>query len=106
MAKKEGRKSTDAQLRAIKKYQEAHDELKLRMPKGKKEVFRKAAEEQGISLNQYTLKALEEKMQRDKRIIPDPLPDPVPAKEENEAVNIDKIIRQIKRETRRNLGRK
>ena len=40
-----------------------YDEIKVRMPKGKKEQIRTAAESAGKSLNSYINEAIDEKMQ-------------------------------------------
>lgn len=64
------RKSTDAQLRAVKRYQEKHDELKLHLPKGKKEEFREAASIAGKSLNAFMMEAADLRVQ-DYRVIND-----------------------------------
>ena len=47
------RKSTDAQLRAVKKYHEKLDEIKFRLPKGGKEKYKESAEIAGVSLNRF-----------------------------------------------------
>jgi uncharacterized protein (DUF1778 family) len=39
-----------------------YDEIKIRVPKGQKEVIRQAAEAESKSLNGYIIEAIEEKM--------------------------------------------
>lgn len=60
-----GGKYTEAQKRATMNYlKESTDELKIRMPKGKKQEYREAAEKAGMSLNQFAIEAIEEKISR------------------------------------------
>lgn len=55
-----------AQQRAVNKYvKNNYDELKLRMPKGKKDVIQVHAAQQGESVNAYINRAIDEAMQRD-----------------------------------------
>lgn len=49
--------STDAKRRYNEK---AYDRIALTVPKGKKEVYRERAAEQGMSLNSYINKLLED----------------------------------------------
>ena len=56
--------ASKAQQRAVAKYMKNnYDEIKVRMPKGKKEQIRTAAESAGKSLNNYINEAIDEKMQ-------------------------------------------
>lgn len=56
--------ASKAQQRAVAKYMKNnYDEIKVRMPKGKKEQIRTAAESAGKSLNSYINEAIDEKMQ-------------------------------------------
>ena len=56
--------ASKAQQRAVAKYiKNNYDEIKVRMPKGKKEQIRTAAESAGKSLNSYINEAIDEKMQ-------------------------------------------
>ena len=56
--------ASKAQQRAVAKYMKNnYDEIKVRMPKGKKEQIRTAAESAGQSLNSYINEAIDEKMQ-------------------------------------------
>ena len=55
-----------AQQRAVNKYvKRNYDEVKLRMPKGKKDVIQAHAAQQGESVNAYINRAIDEAMQRD-----------------------------------------
>ena len=55
-----------AQQRAVNKYvKNNYDEVKLRMPKGKKDVILAHAAPQGESVNAYINRAIDEAMQRD-----------------------------------------
>lgn len=55
-----------AQQRAVNKYvKNNYDEVKLRMPKGKKDVIQVHAAQQGESVNAYIIRAIDEAMQRD-----------------------------------------
>lgn len=55
-----------AQQRAVNKYVKSnYDEVKLRMPKGKKDVIQAHAAQQGESVNSYINRAIDEAMQRD-----------------------------------------
>ena len=50
---------SEAQKRATKKYVSEHyDEIKIRIPKGQKDVLRERAESEGKSLNQYVVDRL------------------------------------------------
>ena len=55
-----------AQQRAVNKYvKNNYDEVKLRMPKGKKDTIQAHAAQQGESVNAYINRAIDEAMQRD-----------------------------------------
>ena len=55
-----------AQQRVVNKYVKSnYDEVKLRMPKGKKDVIQAHAAQQGESVNAYINRAIDEAMQRD-----------------------------------------
>lgn len=55
-----------AQQRAVNKYvKNNYDEVKLRMPKGKKDVIQVHAAQQVESVNAYINRAIDEAMQRD-----------------------------------------
>lgn len=60
-------KTSTAMLKAINKYQkEKIDEIKVRVPKGKKDEIKNYAQQQGKSLNGFINEAIDEKMERDK----------------------------------------
>lgn len=45
----------------------AYDEIKVRVPKGQKELIQAQAESQGKSVNGFINEAIEEKMERDRK---------------------------------------
>lgn len=54
------RKYSKAQNKATQKYIKNHyDEIKIRVPKGKKEEYKAKAEAAGKSLNQYIIDCIE-----------------------------------------------
>lgn len=56
-----------AQQKAVSKYmKENYDEIKARIPKGKKEIIKAHAEAQGESLNAFINRAIVDTMERDK----------------------------------------
>lgn len=58
---------SEAQKRATMKYiKNNYDEIKVRIPKGRKQVIKDFAESKGKSLNSFTNEAIDEKMERDK----------------------------------------
>ena len=57
-----------ARLRANRKWDEkAYDKILLRLPKGKKDVIQSYTSKQGMSLNGFISRAIDEAMQRDDR---------------------------------------
>lgn len=53
-------KYSEAQKRASMKYNaKAYDEVKVRVPKGQREIYKAHAEAQGKSLNQLVIELLE-----------------------------------------------
>ncbi len=52
--------STEASKRAVAKYHEKLDDIKIRVPKGKKDEYKAQAQEHGLSLNAYIVKLLEQ----------------------------------------------
>ena len=51
---------TPAQARAVKKYlTNTVEDIKIRVPKGRKDYYKAAAEKSGESLNQLTIRALD-----------------------------------------------
>ena len=58
---------TEAQKRATAKWhKEKVEEIKFRVPKGKKEIFKAHAEKRGESVNAFLLRAAEETIEREK----------------------------------------
>ena len=57
---------TEAQLRASQKYHDKFDDIKLRVPKGEREIFQNHAQTKGESLNAFLYRAANETMARDK----------------------------------------
>lgn len=59
-------KYTEARRRANEKYNaKAYDELKIRVPKGKKDVLKAHAQSKGESLNSFVNRAIDETVERD-----------------------------------------
>ena len=56
---------SEAQKKASVKYLEKLDEVRIRMPKGKKDDVKAAAVAVGESMNQYIINAVEQRMERD-----------------------------------------
>jgi predicted HicB family RNase H-like nuclease len=55
-----------AQQRAVTKYmKENYDEFKVRLPKGTKDQIRAAADQQGLSINAWISRAIDETMKRE-----------------------------------------
>ena len=60
-----GSKYTEAQKKASLRYmQEKTDDIRIRAPKGTKEHWTAAAEAAGMSLNQYVIKTINEKIEQ------------------------------------------
>lgn len=57
--------ATEAQKRAVAKYDKGKDLIKFRVPKGKKEEYQKLAERSGMSLTAYITSVLEEKLKEE-----------------------------------------
>lgn len=53
---------TEAEKRAVKKYHEKFDDIKIRVPKGKREEYKKFAETQGKSLNALIIDLIEDEI--------------------------------------------
>ena len=53
-------KYTEAQAKATREYLKNLDEIKLRIPKGKKEEYKRMAEAAGKSLNQFIIDKIEQ----------------------------------------------
>lgn len=59
--------ASKAQQRAVSKYmKENYDEIKVRTPKGKKEIVQAHAEARSESVNGFINRAIDETMERDK----------------------------------------
>ena len=57
--------SSDAQRKAVAKYQaEKVEDIKIRVPKGQKEYYKDHAATFGMSLNQFAITAMDEKIER------------------------------------------
>ena len=57
--------TTDAERKAVKKYQEGRDAIMLRPSKEDGEIIRKAAAAAGQSVQAYILQAIRERMERE-----------------------------------------
>ena len=56
----------EARQRAVKKYLEGKEDLRIRVDKGEKAVIQSHAESKGESLNSFVVRAIDETMKRDK----------------------------------------
>lgn len=57
---------TDARKKANEKYlKESVEDVRIRVPKGRKSIIKSHAEQQGESMNQFVIRAINETMQRD-----------------------------------------
>ena len=57
---------TDARRRASAKYlHETVEDVRIRVPKGQKDIIKAHAESMGESMNQFVVRAIQETMQRD-----------------------------------------
>ena len=56
---------SEAQKKASIKYLEKLDEIRIRMPKGQKEIIKTHAESRGESVNAFLNRAAQETMERD-----------------------------------------
>lgn len=55
----------ESQKKATAKYNtKAYDDIKLRTPKGKREIYRAFAESKGMSLNAWALSLMDKDMER------------------------------------------
>ena len=58
---------TEAQKRASEKYlKESVEDIRIRVPKGQKEIIKTHAETLGESMNQFVIRAINETMERDR----------------------------------------
>jgi len=60
---------SDAQKKASAKYLEKLDEVRIRMPKGKKNDIKAVAAAAGESVNQYILVAVDQRMSREAGVV-------------------------------------
>ena len=60
-----GMAQTEAQARAVKKYHDKFDDIKMRVPKGERQVLQDHAESQGESLNAFLYRAAKETIEHD-----------------------------------------
>ena len=58
--------TSQKQLDSAKKYHEKFDDIKVRIPKGERQVWQDHAQAQGESLNGFVCRAVSETMVRDK----------------------------------------
>ena len=57
---------TEAQAKAAKKYlKESVEDIRIRVPKGQKDIIKAAAENAGESLNTYVRKSIDQRMERE-----------------------------------------
>lgn len=57
---------TEARKRANEKYlKESVEDVRIRVPKGQKALIKAHAEQQGESMNQFVIRAIDETMKRD-----------------------------------------
>lgn len=61
------KKVSEAQRKATDKYLEKFDEMRVRVPKGRKEAVKAHADTQGESLNAFINRAITETMDRDNK---------------------------------------
>lgn len=53
---------TEAQKKAIKNYLDKQDEIRIRVPKGEREIIKKYAHDNGESMNSFIIRAIKEAM--------------------------------------------
>lgn len=59
---------TEARRRASSKYlKETVEDVRIRVPKGQKEIIKTHAENNGESMNQFVIRAINETMERDNK---------------------------------------
>ena len=67
MSEKKKSRYTQAQNKATQKYIKAnYDEIKIRLPKGKKEIIKNYAIKHNESVNSFIKRIIDEAMERDK----------------------------------------
>ena len=62
---------SEARRKANDKYIKAQDEIKIRVPKGRKDEIQAHAAAKGESLNGYVTKAVDERIERDRAVAGD-----------------------------------
>ena len=62
------RKVSEAQRKATDKYLEKFDEIRIRVPAGRKAEIKARAEKRGQSVNSFIIAAIDETMERDKAV--------------------------------------
>lgn len=60
-------KTSEKQLNYSKKYLEKFDDIKIRVPKGKREEWKKIADNCGLSLNQFIIQTISEKIEKEQK---------------------------------------
>jgi len=64
---------TDARRKASAKYlKEVVEDIRIRVPKGQKEVIKAHADKQDESMNTFVIRAIDETMLRDNGVVPSP----------------------------------
>lgn len=58
---------TEAQLKANKVYLQKFDEIKIRLPKGQKEMIQDHAKEHGESVNSFVIRAITAAIENDNK---------------------------------------
>lgn len=58
---------SEAQKKASAKYLDKLDEVRIRMPKGRKDVIQSHAAAQGESMNQYIISAVDQRMKKEQK---------------------------------------
>ena len=67
MAEEKKTRYTEAQKRAAEKYlKESVEDIRIRVPKGKKAAVKAHADKQGESMNAFVVRAIDETIKRDK----------------------------------------
>ena len=69
MAEEKKKRYTEAQKKAIQKYMHSKvDDLRIRVPKGRKADIQAHAQSVGESMNQFVIRAIDETIERDDAI--------------------------------------
>ena len=59
--------TSDSQKKAVRNYLDKQDDIRFRVPKGEREIYRKHAEEMGESLAAFLKRAAKETLERDNK---------------------------------------